>query len=77
MIKKSNLLVSLQKQHTQGGYALVSPKSGRVAVFAENLKKLYQTIEKKQIDDAQKIVMYIPPPKVKHVFRISLSVRFN
>lgn len=70
-----NLLLKLQKQHHEGGYALVSPKTGQVVAFADDIKMLYQTIERKKIRDADKLVMYVPPPKVKHVFQISLSIR--
>lgn len=60
------LLQNLQKKYTRGGYALVSPHSGRVALYADTIKKLYQTIETKNINDADKVVMYIPPPNVTH-----------
>ncbi len=71
------LLQNLQKKYKDGGYALVSPDTGRVALFADTIKKLYQAIEIKQIQDADKVVMYIPPPKVTHAFSLSLSVRLR
>ena len=67
-MEKKQLLLQLQKKFQEGGYALIYPKSGRVAAFSENLKKLYQTIDQKKIDDKNKLVMYIPPPHVAHVF---------
>lgn len=74
-MKNKNILLKLQRKHRDGGYALVSPRTGRVAAFAENLKKLYQTIETQKIRDETKLVMYVPPPHVTHVFHFSLSVR--
>lgn len=71
------LLQKLQEKYKDGGYALVSPTSGRVTLFAKTIKNLYKTIETKQIKDADKIVMYIPPPKIAHVFQVSLSIRLR
>lgn len=71
------LLQNLQKKYKQGGYALVSPRSGRVALFADTIKKLYQTIQGKNINDENKVVMYVPQRKGSHVFSISLSVRLH
>lgn len=72
---KKNLLLKLQKKYHEGGYALISPKTGQVVAFADDIKILYQTIEREKIRDADKLVMYVPPPKVKHVFQVSLSIR--
>lgn len=76
-MKNKYLLLKLQKKYQEGGYALVSPETGRIFAFADDLKKLYKTIDAKNIEDADKLVMYVPPPHVKHVFQISLSVRFH
>lgn len=75
-MKKRNLLLKLQKKFKEGGYALIVPKSGKVIAFGEDLKQLYNNIDKEKIKDADKLVMYIPPPNVKHVFHFSLSIRF-
>lgn len=74
---QKNLLLTLQKKYKTGGYALVSPKNGRVSAFGEDLKQLYKTINEEKINDADKMVMYIPPPHVKHVFQLSLSIRLH
>ncbi len=60
--------MTLQKKHQRGGYALVSPKSGKLYVFGNDVKALYQKIEKEKINDSDKMVMYVPPLHVKHVF---------
>lgn len=73
-MKKINLLLNLQRKFKQGGYALVS-KAGKLVVFGENIKKLYEKIDKQRIKDEDKIVMHIPSPRVTHAFTISLSVR--
>lgn len=75
MIKHKNILLSLQKKYHKGGYALVSPRKGNVLAFGDDLELLYKTIEKKKITDKDELVMYIPPPSVKHVFHLSLSIR--
>lgn len=72
---KQDLLWQLQKKYQNGGYALVADKSSRVLAFAEELDRLYKIIDQKHIDDSNKVVMFIPPPHVKHVFSVSLSVR--
>ena len=74
-MEKRNLLLKLQRKYQEGGYALIVPKTGKVIAFGEDLKDLYTTIDKEKIKDADKLVMYIPPPKVKHVFQLSLSIR--
>lgn len=76
-MKRKNLLLNIQNKYKEGGYALVSPKSGKVSAFAENLKKLYQTIDRRKIKDSDKLVMHIPSPNVKHAFHISLSIRIH
>lgn len=76
-MKRLNLLLQLQKKYQGGGYALVSQKTGKAFAFGEDLSKLYKTIDEKKIKDMDKVVMYVPPPRVKHVFQISLSIRFH
>jgi dTDP-4-dehydrorhamnose 3,5-epimerase-like enzyme len=76
-MKSKHLLLKLQKKYKTGGYALVSPKSGQVVIFSEDIKSLYQTIDKEKINDTNKLVMYVPPPHVKHVFQLSLSIRVH
>ncbi len=76
-MKNKYLLVKLQKKYKDGGYALVSLEKGQVFAFADNLSKLYEIIDAKNIEDENKTVMYVPPPNVKHVFHISLSIRFH
>lgn len=76
-MKKLNLLLRLQKRYQEGGYALVSQKTGKAFAFGEDLNKLYKIIEEKKIRDMDKVVMYVPPPRVKHVFQISLSIWFH
>ena len=71
---KVDLLLNLQKRYKQGGYALVS-KAGRLVVFGENIKKLYEKIDSQKIKDEDKIVMYIPSPRISHAFTVSVSVR--
>ena len=75
LMKKLSLLSKLQKIHQEGGYALISQKTGKVFAFAEDLKKLYKTVDEKRIKDVDKTVMHVPPPRVKHVFQVSLSIR--
>jgi len=65
----------LQKKFKQGGYVLVSPQSGRVAVHAMDIKSLYKKIDSEKIKDEGKTVVYIPSAKYTHVFRVSVSVR--
>lgn len=74
-MKNKNILLKLQEKYHDGGYALVSPDTGRIFAFGQNLKKLYTNIDTRKIKDEDKIVMYVPPPRVKHVFQISLSIR--
>lgn len=76
-MKKINLLLKLQKRYQEGGYALVSQKTGKAFAFGEDLNKLYKIIDEKKIKDIDKTIMYVPPPRVKHVFQISLSIRFH
>ncbi len=75
MSKHKNILLKLQKKYGEGGYALVSPKTGEVLAFGEDIQSLYRIIERKKINDKNELVMYIPPPNVKHVFHFSLSIR--
>lgn len=72
---KRNILLKLQRKYQDGGYALIVPETGKVIAFGEDLKVLYAKIDKGKIKDADKLVMYVPPPKVKHVFQLSLSIR--
>lgn len=74
-MKSKNLLLQLQKKYHEGGYALVSPKSGEVLAYGKSLKHLYTTIDRKKIKDNDKLVMHIPSPNVTHAFHFSLSVR--
>jgi hypothetical protein len=76
-MKKTNLLLKLQKRYHEGGYALVSQKTGKTFAFGGDLNKLYKIIAEKKIKDIDKTVMYVPPPRVKHVFQISLSIRLR
>lgn len=76
-MQKNTLLLNLQKKYKQGGYALVSPESGKVWLYADTVKNLYKTIEMKDIPDADKLVMYIPQRKGSHVFSFSLSIRIR
>jgi len=76
-MNKKNILMKLQEKYKEGGYALVSPKTGKVMAFSETLQSLYTIIDQKQIHDADKMVMYVPPPNLKHVFYISLSIRIH
>lgn len=69
------MLLKLQKKYKDGGYVLVSPKSGKVIVFATDFKKLYEAIDRKNIDDADKLVMHVPPLHVKHVLRLFLPIQ--
>ena len=73
-MKRKNLLLKLQKKYQEGGYALISPKSGEVLAYGKNLKHLYTTIDRKKIKDADKLVMHIPTPNITHAFHFSLSV---
>jgi len=73
-MKNKNFMLKLQKEHQEGGYALVS-ESGEIYAFAHDLKKLYGVIDAKKIKDADKVVMYVPPIHIKHVFQISLSIQ--
>ncbi len=73
-MKNKNLLLRLQTKYQDGGYVLVSPDTGRVFAFGQNLKLLYKTIDAKKIKDEDKLVMYVPS-RMKHVFQLSLSVR--
>lgn len=70
-----NLLIRLQRKYQKGGYALVAPKSGKVLAHGQDLPRLYKVIEKKHVNDKDKLVMYIPTPGYTHVFRLSLSIR--
>lgn len=70
-----NLLIRLQKKYSKGGYALVGPKSGKVFAHGMDLQSLYKHIDKKRVNDADKLVMYIPTPGYTHVFRLSISIR--
>lgn len=74
MIKHKNILLKLQKKYHEGGYALVSQKSGQIYAFGDDIKKLYDLIEKKKIKDENRLVMYIPPLHIKYALRISLSI---
>jgi len=74
-MRKLSLLSRLQKKHQEGGYALVSQNTDKVFAFGEDLNKLYKTVDEKKIKDVDKTVMYVPPPRIKHVFQISLSIR--
>lgn len=72
-MKRKNLLLQLQRKYQEGGYALVTPKTGKVVAYGEDLENLYATIDRKKINDAGKLVMFIPPPRVTHAFHLSLS----
>lgn len=74
---KNQLVATLQKKYHESGYALVSPKSGKVFAFEKSIQRLYNTIEEKQIPDKDKIVMHVPAPGVKHVLHISLPIRLH
>lgn len=76
-MRNKNLLLTLQKKYQEGGYVLVSPKSGKVVAFGEDLAHLYEVIDRKKIKDADKVVMHIPPPSVTHAFHLSLSIRIH
>lgn len=71
MITRKNILLKLQKKYHEGGYALISPNTGKVLAYGEDLELLYKIIKKEKIKDQDKLVMHIPPPSVKHVFHFS------
>jgi len=58
---ENTILIKLQKKYEDGGYALVSDK-GQVLAYGEDMRKLYQVIEKKRIDDKRGVVWFIPSP---------------
>lgn len=57
-MKKLSLLLKLQKKYQEGGYALVSQRTGKTFAFGEDLNKLYKIIDEKKIKDADKAVNY-------------------
>lgn len=63
MISNKNILLKLQKKFKEGGFALISESTGQVYAFGEDIKKLYQIIDKKKVKDENKIVMHIPPTR--------------
>ncbi|MBI2587394.1 hypothetical protein HYW29_01110 [Candidatus Amesbacteria bacterium] len=72
---RDDILIKLGKKYKSGGYALVSPSSGRVAAYGKDIKLLYQKIDRDKINDSDKMVMYIPSSHHVHIFHLSVSVR--
>ena len=50
----------LQDRFKKGGYVMIAPKSGRVYAYGQDIKKLYDQIQKKKIPGENKLVMFVP-----------------